>query len=165
MRFHTVVGMIVGAFAMLALATPAAAQGAKVDFSGGYQYFRFLEEGSVNVPQGWGASVGVGKEWIKFVADVGGHYIEGEQLHTFQGGLELSGKNQRVVPFARVLSGVGLFTGYGSTNSVFVFTPEAGVKIMATNRVGAQVSVGFPVLVNDGSANGFRFFAGIVYRK
>jgi hypothetical protein len=91
------------------LVAPARAQRAKVDFSGGYQYFRFPEE-SWNIPAGWGASFGVGKEWIKFVGDVGGHYVEGVQLHTFQGGLEISDKNRRVVPFARALCGLGLFT-------------------------------------------------------
>lgn len=155
---------------MLALATPAAAQGAKIDFSGGYQYFRFLEDGvDEGAPLGWGASVGIGKEWIKFIADVGGHYEDhGDhfaKLHTFQGGAEFSGKNGRVVPFARVLAGMGLFSDLGS-DGVWVFTPEAGVKFMANDRVGIQTSVGFPILMDEGeSANGFRFFAGIVIRK
>jgi hypothetical protein len=86
-------------------------------------------------------------------------------MHTFQGGVELSGKDRRVVPFARVLTGLVLFTDLGS-EMAWVFTPEAGVKIMANDRVGVQTSVGFPIMANgDDAATGFRFFAGIVIRK
>lgn len=167
-RMSTAMGVLVGGFLMFGLAAPAAAQ-VKVDFSGGYQYIRFLEDGGVGVPTGWNTSVGIGKQRVKFVADVGGNYEDhGDhfaKLHTFQGGVEFSGKDGRVVPFARVLTGMGLFADLG-TDLAWVFTPEAGVKIMANDRIGVQTSVGFPVFVNeDGSGNGFRFFAGIVIRK
>jgi hypothetical protein len=158
-------GVFVGVVMMSALAAPAAAQGVRFDFSGGYQFFRFLEEGAVNVPAGWGASFAVGKEQIKFIGDVGGHYRSGSRLHTFQGGIEFSGKDKRVIPFGRVLTGVSVFGGFGN-DPIFVLTPEAGVKLMANNRVGAQVSVGFPLMFNEGEhAEGFRIFAGIVIRK
>ena len=168
MRISTVVSAFVGGMLMLGLAAPAAAQ-AKVDFSAGYQYFTFLEDGDDSIPAGWGASFGVGKEWVKFVGDVGGHYLDHgghfAKLHTFQGGMELSGKHGRMVPFARVLTGLGLFTDLGN-EAVWVFTPEAGVKIMANDHIGVQTSVGFPILFDsDASANGFRFFAGLVIRK
>jgi len=164
----TIVSVFAGGVLLLGLAAPAAAQ-AKVDFSGGYQYFRFLEDGGVSVPLGWAASVGVGKEKVKFVTDVAGNYEDHDthfaKLHTFQGGVEFSGKDGRVVPFGRVLTGVGVFSDLG-TDLAWVFTPEAGVKIMANNRVGVQTSVGFPIFVNgDGHAEGFRFFSGIVLRK
>ena len=166
MRIHTAVVVLVGALSVLVFTRPAAAQGAKVDFSAGYQYFRFLSEGSDNVPAGWGASFSAGKTWVKAVADVGGHYIDHEQLHTFQGGVEFSGTGKRVVPFVRVLSGLGLFTGSGDSEAVFVFTPEAGVKLMFSDRVGAQVSAGFPIMWDTSdSANAFRLYAGIVIRK
>jgi len=166
MRIPTVVGVLVGAFAMCVLATPAAAQGAKVDFSAGYQYFRFLEDGATNVPTGWGVSVAAGKEWVKFVADAGGHYMDGDAIHTFQGGVEFSGKGKRVVPFARLLAGVAVLSCCGQADSAFVLTPEGGVKIMANDRVGFQTSVSFPYFDDgNGSANGFRYFAGIVIRK
>lgn len=164
-----IVGVLIGALAMFALAAPAAAQGPKVDFAAGYQYFTFLEDGAANVPTGWGASVAVGKEWVKFVADAGGHYLDhGDhfaKLHTFQGGVEVSGKGGTFVPFARVLTGLGLLSDL-SNETVWVLTPEAGVKVMANKRVGVQASVGFPYLRNgDGSANGLRIFAGVVIRK
>ena len=165
MRIRTIVGTLVGAIAMLAVAAPAAAQ-AKVDFSAGYQFLSFLQEGGNKVPIGWGASVAVGKEWIKFVGDVGGHYENGVQLHTFQGGVEFSGKGKRVVPFVRALSGLVLGSSGGDFDTVYVFTPEGGVKFMANDNIGFQTSVGFPIFFDgDGSANGFRFYAGIVIRK
>lgn len=171
MRFRTVVGVLVGAYAMLVLAKPAAAQ-VKVDFSGGYQYFNLLAEGSGDsIPAGWGASIGVGNAWIKAVGDVAGHYKNGGALHTFQGGVEFSGKGKRVVPFGRILTGVASFSyddgdGFSFFDSAYVLTPEFGVKIMANDRVGAQVSVGFPILMDQGETETtLRFFAGIVIRK
>ena len=165
MRISTWVSVFVGGIVMLGLAAPAAAQ-AKVDFSAGYQFLSFLEDGGNKVPIGWGASVGVGKEWVKFVGDVGGHYEDGVQLHTFQGGVEFSGKNKRVVPYVRALSGLVLGSSGGDFDTVYIFTPEAGVRFMANDHIGFQTSVGFPILFDsDASANGFRFFAGIVIRK
>jgi hypothetical protein len=112
------------------------------------------------------ASVGVGKEWAKAVGDVAGTYKDGTQIHTFQGGVEFSGKGRRVTPFARLLAGVAVMSCCGVADSAFVLTPDGGVKIMANDHVGIQTSVGFPYFTNgDGSANGFRYFAGIVIRK
>jgi hypothetical protein len=153
---------------MLGLAAPAAAQ-SKIDFSAGYQSLTFLNDGGGTIPAGWGASVGVGKEKVKFVADVVGNYEDHgghfAKLHTFQGGVEFSGKDGRVVPYGRVLGGLALFSDLGN-DTAWVITPEAGVKIMANKRIGVQTSVGFPIFF-DGSdhAEGFRFFAGIVIRK
>ena len=165
MQMRFVISALVGGFLFLVSASPALAQ-AKVDFSAGYQFLSFLQEGGNKVPTGWGASVGVGKEWVKFVGDVGGHYENGVQLHTFQGGVEFSSKGKRVVPFVRALSGVVLGSSGGDFDSVYIFTPEGGVKFMANDHIGVQTSVGFPIFFDgDGSANGFRFFAGVVIRK
>ena len=169
MRISTMVSAFAGGLLMFGLAAPAAAQ-VKVDFSGGYQYLRFFEGGeSAGVPTGFGASVAVGKERVKFVADVGGNYEDhgdhSAKVHTFQGGVEFSGKDGRVVPFGRVLAGLGVFSDLGS-EYVGVVTPEAGVKIMANKRIGVQTSVGFPFFFNsDGHLKGLRYFAGVVIRK
>jgi hypothetical protein len=164
MRMTTLVGMLVGGLVMLGVAAPAAAQ-AKVDFSGGYQYFRFLESGSQSAPAGWGTSVAAGKDWVKFVADVGGTYKDTEMLHTFQGGVEFSSKATRVVPFVRVLSGIAIFSDGFASDWAFVLTPQGGVKLMANDRFGVETSVGFPIFMRDGHAEGFRYFAGFVIRK
>ena len=167
MRIRAGVRVLVGAFAICLLATPAAAQ-VQTDIAAGYQFFRILDGGGMNMPTGWGVSFAGGKEWVKGVADFGGSYRDGLQIHTFQGGVEFSGKAKRVVPFARLLAGMGLFTccGGDELEATFVLTPEAGVKIMANDRVGFQTSVGFPWFTNgDGSLNGLRWFAGIVIRR
>ena len=164
MRISTIASVFVGGVLMLGLAAPAAAQASKTDFSAGYQYFRFYEEDE-NLPTGWAFSVGVGKDQVKFVGDVAGNYLDGFALHTFQGGIEFSGKSKRVVPFGRLLAGLAVATEDG-TNTAFVFTPEGGVKIMANDRVGIQASVGFPFFTNgEATDKGFRFFTGIVIRK
>ena len=142
MRISTIASVFVGGVLMFGLAAPAAAQGAKIDFSGGYQYFRFYEEDE-NLPAGWAASVAVGKDQVKFVGDVSGNYLDDFKMHTFQGGVEFSGKGTRVVPFGRLLSGIWV-ANEGRTDMGFVLTPEGGVKIMANDRVGIQASVGFP---------------------
>ena len=166
MRLRSVIGGLVCGFAIFALAKPAAAQGTQVDFAGGYQFFRFLENGGANVPNGWGASIAAGREWVKVVGDVGGHYKNGAAFHTFQGGVEFSGKSKRVAPFARLVTGVALFSGGGESDTAYVLTPEAGVKLLGNDHVGVQTSVGFPFMFANGDhAKGFRFFAGIVLRK
>jgi hypothetical protein len=166
MRLQSVIGVFALGLALFAVTTPAAAQGQRIDISGGYQLLRFFDDDS-NIPKGWGASFAAGKEQIKGVADFGGHYFEGEQMHTFQGGVEFSGKNARAVPYVRALGGVALFAeAYGAGATSFVFTPEAGVKVMANKHVGVQTSVGFPIFVNsDDAAGAFRFFVGVVVRK
>jgi len=165
MQKRTALGVLVGGFLLLVLAAPAAAQ-AKVDFSAGYQYLNFLEEGSDSVPAGFGTSIAVGNAWIKAVGDVGGHYKNGVSLYTFQGGAEFSTTGKRVIAFGRILAGAAVGFEDGDIGSIFVLTPEAGVKLMANDRVGVQVSVGFPIFMDSGAhQTGMRVFAGFVIRK
>lgn len=183
MRISTALSMLAVALSVLVLAKPASAQGTQVDFSGGYQYFRFVGYYDDRLPAGWATSVAVGKERVKFVVDFSGSHgdpytytthdmygrhevsVDAAQVNTFQGGVEFSGPRNRVVPFARLLTGAAIIKTSGTT-TVWVFTPEAGLKIRATEHIGAQVAVGFPLMANaDGSAGSVRFFAGIVIRK
>jgi hypothetical protein len=153
---------VLGVSAFFLSTQPAAAQGSSVQFAAGYQFLRFLDDGGENIPAGWGASVAGGSSVIKVVGDVGGHYEDGEKLHTFQGGIEVAGSGTRTTPFVRGLVGGATFSG-GDT--VFVFTPEAGVRFMGPGRVGAQVSAGFPIMRDEGETEKtFRLFAGIVVR-
>jgi len=167
MRFRIVIGALACGLAMCALATPAAAQGLKVDFSGGYQFHRIVADGDgFNMPAGWGASVALGNAWVKAVGDVAGNYKDGFDIHTFQGGVEFSGVQKRFVPYVRALTGLAQLSGGGDSESAYVFTPEAGVKMFGNDHVGAQVSVGYPVMFKDGEhLKNLRFFAGIVIRK
>ena len=54
MRIRIVIGVLVGAFMVLASVLPAAVQGAKVDIAGAYQFLQLLDEGGgSSVPAGW----------------------------------------------------------------------------------------------------------------
>lgn len=165
MQMRTVLSSFVAALAILVAAKPAAAQ-VKVDFAAGYHYFDFLEQGDSKIAAGWGSSVAFGNAWIKAVGDIGGHHRNGASIYTYQGGVEFDGTHKRVVPFARVLAGLGQAYGGGEHLSMFVLTPEGGVKLMANDHVGAQVSVGFPIFMKDGDfQQSMRVFAGIVIRR
>jgi hypothetical protein len=172
MRTRTVVGLLVAGFVMLISSRPASAQGMKVDFAAGYQLLSY-DGDMYDFPLGWGASFGAGKDRIKFVADVGGHYGGGDPFHavfngdlyTVQGGLEVSSHSKRVVPFARMLAGLPYFSQEDSF-AALALTPEVGLKIMASDRIGVQLAVGFPfLLAEDTSKSTARLFAGVVYRK
>jgi len=173
MRTRTVVGLLVATFVMLVSSRPASAQGMKVDFGAGYQHLSHDTEGGYLWPLGWGASFGAGKDHIKFVADVGAHYNGDDPFHggvngnlyTFQGGLEVSSRRKRVVPFARMLAGLAYFSQEGAF-AALALTPEFGLKIMASDTIGVQLALGFPVLLAEDTQRGtVRLFAGVVYRK
>jgi hypothetical protein len=141
---------------------PAAAQSG-VTFAAGYQYLKFLEDGGDSVPGGWGMSIAGGKSVVKFVADFGGHYEDDGSLHTYQGGVEFAGKNEKMQPFVRGLAGGGTFSDGGGT--AFVFTPEFGMRFLGAGGVGLQVAAGFPIFRKDGETDSsFRFFAGVVIK-
>jgi hypothetical protein len=141
---------------------PAAAQ-SKIDFSAGYQYLRLVDS-EVNIPGGWGASISGGNHpMVKFVVDAGGHYKDGEKLHTIQGGVEFAGKNEKTKPFVRLLTGVGIFSGDGDSTNAWAFTPEVGVKVFGSGKIGGQFAVGFPIFRAEGETEkGVRLFLGIV---
>jgi hypothetical protein len=160
-----VVVSLLSAAALLLAARPAAAQG--MNFAAGYQFLKVLEDGGESVPGGWNASVSGGpNSMITFVGEVAGNYKEGDKLHTFQGGVDIGGRNPQVQPFVRVLTGVGVFSGGGDSQSVFAFTPEVGVRLFGQGNVGAQLGVGFPIFHDNGETmKTVRLFVGIAFRS
>lgn len=159
---RVLIGAVLGVSAFFLSATPAAAQSG-VTFAAGYQYLTFLGDSDESIPAGWGASIAGGKSVVKFVADFGGHYEDGSSLHTYQGGVEFAGKNEKAQPFVRGLVGGGTFSDGGGT--AFVFTPEFGMRFMGANGIGLQVAAGFPIFNKDSETeSSFRFFAGIVIK-
>jgi hypothetical protein len=165
-KVRSVVVGILCALAILVSVQPAAAQEKKTEFALGYQFLRFLEDGGENIPAGWGASVASAiNDMFKVVGDVGGHYKDGAKLHTFQGGVEFAGKNPKVTPFGRVLAGIGVSSEDGESETGFVITPEAGVKIMGSGRIGGQFAVGFPIMRDNGFTDTtLRLFVGVTIR-
>ena len=159
---RVLIGTVLGVSAFLLSVAPAAAQSG-VQFAAGYQYLKFLEDGGDSVPGGWGASISGGKTAVKFVADFGGHYEDGGSLHTYQGGVEFAGKNEKVTPFVRGLVGGGTFSDGRGT--AFIFTPEFGVRFMGPSGVGMQVAAGFPIMnKDDDTQTTFRLFVGVVIK-
>jgi hypothetical protein len=152
--------------AILFSVQPAAAQD-KIEFAGGYQYLRFLENSGSNVPTGWGAAVaGAFNKNIKIVGEVGGHYKDGTNLHTFQGGAEFGlGSNEKLMPFVRLVTGLGHFSDDFDSTNAWVFTPEFGVDVMNSSGVGVRVAAGFPILRAEGDTEStFRLFVGVVIK-
>jgi hypothetical protein len=159
---RVLIGTVLGVSAFLLSVAPAAAQSG-VQFAAGYQYLKFLEDGGDSVPGGWGASISGGKTAVKFVADFGGHYEDGGSLHTYQGGVEFAGKNEKVTPFVRGLVGGGTFSDGRGT--AFIFTPEFGVRFMGPSGIGMQVAAGFPIMnKDDDTQTTFRLFVGVVIK-
>jgi len=159
---RVLIGTVLGVSAFLLSVAPAAAQSG-VQFAAGYQYLKFLEDNGDSIPGGWGASISGGKTAVKFVADFGGHYKDGTSLHTYQGGVEFAGKNEKVTPFVRGLVGGGTFSDGGGT--AFVFTPEFGVRFTGPSGVGLQVAAGFPIFnKDDETETTFRLFVGVVIK-
>lgn len=141
---------------------PAAAQN-KVEFSVGYNFLKLIEDGAESMPGGFGASVSGGSGKVKFVGDVTGNHKDGFKLYFFQGGAEVGLGNDaaKAKPYVRLLAGIGRQSATGFSESAFVFTPEVGVKVAGSGRVGARISAGFPIVFDDDTFKYFRLFFGV----
>lgn len=162
MRIRNVFVAVASALALFISVQPAAAQ-SKPEFSVGYSFLRGLEDGGENVPGGWGASVSGGNK-IKLVGDISGHHKDGIKLYFFQGGAEFGfgAADAKSAPYIRLLAGMGRQSASGFSDTAFVFTPEVGVKVKGSGRVGARIAAGFPIVREDGDTfKYFRLFFGI----
>lgn len=167
MRMRSVVIGLASALAIIFSVQPAAAQGKTIEFAGGYQYLRFLEDGGANVPTGWGAAIASAvKKNIKIVGEVGGHYKDGTNLHTFQGGAEFGlGSNEKAMPFVRLVTGLGHFSDDVDSTNAWAFTPEFGIDVMNSKGVGVRLAAGFPIFRAEGDTETtFRLFVGVVIK-
>ena len=166
MKIRSVAIGILCALAILISAQPAAAQERKIEFAAGYQFLRILGDEGENLPKGWGASVAAPvNDMFKVVGDIGGNHKDGFKLYTFQGGVEFAGKNPKVTPFARALAGLAMASEDDESETAFVFTPEFGVKVHGTGRVGAQVALGFPIIRDEGETFKYmRLFFGVTVK-
>lgn len=168
MRIRRVVTGFVFAMAILFSVQPAAAQGRTIEFAGGYQFLRFLENDGSNVPAGWGAAIASSiRNKIKIVGEVGGHYEDGTSLHTFQGGAEFGlGSNEKAMPYVRLVTGLGRFANDdGDSTNAWAFTPEVGIDVMNSSGVGVRLAAGFPIFRAEGNTEStFRLFVGVVIK-
>src|SRR5688500_9953473 len=114
----------------------ASAQTADATIGISYSFLRILEGADLNLPAGWLVSFAkpVDRSAISLVGEVAGNYRSefGEtfRVHTFQGGLRLTGTTSPGVdPFAQILVG-GLSSGCcGGSTTNFMFEPGFGVDL------------------------------------
>jgi hypothetical protein len=155
---------LAGVMAILFSAQAAAAQGRTIEFAGGYQFLRFLENEGSNVATGWGASIASSmRNKIKIIGDAGGHYEDGNNLHTFQGGAEFGlGSNERAMPFVRLVTGLAA-SRMTATRPTRGRLRSVGIDVMVA--VDWRLAAGFPIFRAEGNTEStFRLFVGVVIK-
>jgi Outer membrane protein beta-barrel domain len=170
--------------------TPASAQEARVEVSGGYQLIS-LEPGhdTQTLRTGWYVDLaGNLTRVLAIVGQVGGNYrsrdVLGNDLrfsmHEFMGGIRASSTaNTTVVPFGQVLAGpvrahLGLL-GEGVSVTKFALQFGGGVNWRLTQRIGIRVGADYLRILNgqegrdigdlsggDRGEHALRFVAGVV---
>jgi hypothetical protein len=135
-----------------------------------YSFLRLLEGADLNLPAGWLVSFAapVDRSAISVVGEVAGNYRSdfGEtfKLHTFQGGLRLSGRTAPGVdPFAQFLLG-GVSSGCcGGSTTNFMIEPGFGVDLGVGRGLALRAGISFPIAFDDGDAfKSLRLQAGVV---
>ena len=135
-----------------------------------YSFLRYLEGADFNLPVGWLISFAkpIDRSAISLVGELAGNYRSefGETLkvHTFQGGLRLSGRTAPGVnPFAQILLG-GVNSGCcGGSSTNFMIEPAFGVDLAMSRGVAFRGGISFPIAFDDGDAiTSLRLQAGIV---
>jgi len=135
-----------------------------------YSFLRFIEDPDFNLPVGWLLSFAkpIDRSAIALVGEVAGNYRSefGETLkvHTFQGGLRLSGRTTPGVgPFAQFLLG-GMNSGCcGGSSTNFMIEPGFGVDLAMSRGVAFRGGISFPIGFDNGDAiTSLRLQAGVV---
>jgi hypothetical protein len=148
----------------------ASAQSTGATMGISYSFLRLLEGGDVNMPAGWLVSFAapVDRSAISLVGEVAGNYRSdfGEtfRLHTFQGGLRLSGRTAPGVdPFAQFLLGGMNFGCCGGSTTNFMIEPGFGVDLAMSRGLAFRAGISFPIAFDDGDAfKSLRLQAGVV---
>jgi opacity protein-like surface antigen len=116
---------------------------------------------------GWNVSVaGNPSKWFGVVADFGGHYVDGFNVHTFQFGPKFSYReNDRVTPFVHTLVG-GARVGNGFSETGFAWTTGGGVDLKVHRNVAVRLIEANYMLTrfDGGNAHNGRLSAGLVWR-
>lgn len=156
---------------LTAQAGVASAQTTDTTLGISYSFFRFLEGADLNLPAGWLVSFAKPidrRSAISVVGEIAGNYRSefGETLkvHTYQGGLRLSGRTAPgVYPFAQILLG-GMTSGCCGTSSTnFMIEPGFGVDFAMSRGVAFRGGISLPIGFDDGDAiKSLRLQAGIV---
>jgi len=155
---------------LTACAGTASAQTTDATLGISYSFLRYLEGADFNLPVGWLISFAkpIDRSAISLVGELAGNYRSefGETLkvHTFQGGLRLSGRTAPGVnPFAQILLG-GVNSGCcGGSSTNFMIEPGFGVDLAMNRGIAFRGGISFPIAFGDGDAlTSLRLHAGIV---
>jgi hypothetical protein len=161
---------------LLALTTPAAAQGRGGDVAVGVGILHDsdLEE---TFPTGWlFAATGNVTSMLGIVGEVGGNYktvdVLGTDLnlrvHSFLGGLRFMNRTEKAVPFAQFLvgavNGQASVLGASDSSTHLAFQPGGGVDIMMSEKIGIRLQGDYRIIKSDGDTSSeFRFAVGAVF--
>jgi hypothetical protein len=134
-----------------------------------YSYLRLLDDADFNVPAGWLVSFAkpVTRTPVSIVGEIAGNYRaesgEALRVHTFQGGVRVSGRSGLMRPFAQLLVGDMNVGCCGSSENAFALEPGGGMDIQLDRRVSLRLGASFPTAFYDGdTGHTFRFQTGVV---
>jgi len=171
--FHAAIRLATIATLVGTLSQPAWAQAPTAEISGAYVH---LSDPDFDMPLGWLADVGIGlSDAVSVVGEIGrsSRTVAGRGIPvtlgvtTYQGGVRVTGRTQRLAVFGQALGGLGQFGGRAkagpvtasvSLNAVSlqfgggVIVPingRVGIRGSADYRYAAMVSTDFPVDVNE----------------
>ena len=160
------------------LIRPAAAQTARWELSGAYDYTRDWTS-DINFPVGWTAgSAYLINAWLSAAGEVGGSYetfpVSGDAVHlrlyTYLAGLKARRTTGRFTEFGQLLAGAAhtSATAFGITSASthLAIQPGGGADYALTTRLSARVELDFRVVLGErqvDSQHHARFLAGIAY--
>ena len=185
---------------LVSAAAPASAQDApNGEFSAGWKMLHAMDVFAgvdQTVPKGWYADLSANlSNSFAIVGEISGAYKTYEQsvtqlgiridasanvsIHTFMGGLRVSKRTPKVVPFAQVLFGAAVVGASvegsatvggttinideaGGSTSDFAFDAGGGVNLNLSNNVGLRFQGSYVRIGGDGGGNGLRLGAGLV---
>lgn len=154
MRIRTVTTSLIGLALVLALAAPAAAQGAVAgdapELGVGVSFFRIFEQ------TGTGFFVDVAKPIkpmnqgsLGIVGDFGYHAFDGGKVMTFMGGARFkSTANAKFSPFGQFLIGMARDSaddcdGEGCSSTNLSFAPGGGVNVAINDKFSFRAQIDF----------------------
>jgi hypothetical protein len=168
-RMRTVIGSFVTA-ALLAFASPAAAQDQPVTVSGGVSFFHFndccTEPGfRVEVAKAFRQT---GNGTLALFGELGWTGSDGDSTLTLGAGprLTFGATNSGVQPFVHVVVGLARysFEGFDGGDNNFLIGPGGGVTFPVNDRVNAFGQIEFMIVKGDGFTDyGQRFTFGVSF--
>ena len=182
MRIRTVTTSLIGLALVLALAAPAAAQGAPASsdrplLGAGVSFLKPTGEGS-ETGTGFFVDVAVpvrpmGNASIGIVGDFGFHNFEFDRSVSFAGGARFTATaTDRVHPFGQATIGVYRFSLKSNTGceedcsaSEMALTPGGGVDVHLNDKFNFRGQIDFPIIFFEGDTDtAIRFSFGISMR-